>query len=148
MKFNIDYLFSIMTRKVLGNIVLVLLPILLVVLYYHYYMTSGDVWSVQCTFHDITGWQCPGCGGQRAFYYLLHGEVLMGLRHNVLILLILPLFFFCYIILGQIYLVGNKNFGRHLNFKTWHVYLFIGLLLSFFVLRNIPIFPFYLLSPP
>lgn len=140
--------FLLMMRKIVGNLVLTTLPILLVVLYYKYYATSGDVWSVQCTFHDITGWQCPGCGGQRAFHYLLHGKPLFALRHNVLIVIILPILLFCYFIIGQIYLVGNKKYTKYLDLKPWYAYVFLIALLLFFFLRNIPLFPFTMLSPP
>ena len=27
-----------------------------------------------CLFHKLTGWNCPGCGGTRAAYALLHGQ--------------------------------------------------------------------------
>lgn len=135
-------------RKIVGNIVLIVIPIAVVFVYFKYYLTSGDVWSVQCNFHDVTGWQCPGCGGQRAFYYLLHGEIVSALRHNVLIIIILPFLLYSYFVLGQIYLVGNKQFARYLNFKPWHAYAFIALLFIFLVLRNIPALPFTMLSPP
>lgn len=134
-------------RKIIGNLILILLPILLIVLYYKYYATSGDVWSVQCTFHDITGWQCPGCGGQRAFYYLLHGEFLLALRHNLLIIIILPILLSCYFVIGQIFLVGNKKYTKLLNLKPWYAYAFLIIMLLFFLLRNIPVFPFTLLAP-
>lgn len=29
-----------------------------------------------CTFHEITGLSCPGCGGTRAFIALLHGDIM------------------------------------------------------------------------
>lgn len=135
-------------KKTLVSFLLFLLPVLLGILYYQYYMESGDVWSVQCLFHDITGWQCPGCGGQRAFYYLLHGQVLLALRHNLLIVIILPILLYCYFIVGQIYLVRNKKYVKYLNLKPWYAYAFLVILLLFFFLRNIPLFPFTLLSPP
>lgn len=137
-----------MVRKILANLILIFLPILLVVVYYRYYLISGDVWSVQCMFHDITGWQCPGCGGQRAFYYLIHGDILFAIRHNLLIVIILPILLYSYFILGQIYLVGNKKYSKYLNAKPCYAYAFVIILALFFFLRNIPAFPFYLLSPP
>lgn len=134
-------------RKIIGNTILILFPILFIWVYYEHYLTSGDIWSVKCSFHDITGWLCPGCGGQRAFYYLLHGEILTAFQHNVLIVILLPILLFCYFILGQIYIVGNKKYQKYLDLKPWYGYLIVILLLLFFLLRNIPVYPFTLLCP-
>lgn len=44
----------------------------------------------RCTFHELTGWQCPGCGGLRAVHALLHGRWAESWRHNPLPLLAGP----------------------------------------------------------
>ncbi len=35
-----------------------------------------------CPFHLITGYYCPGCGGTRAFYALLHGRILQAFFYH------------------------------------------------------------------
>jgi hypothetical protein len=40
-----------------------------------------------CLFHSLTGWNCPGCGGTRAAYELLHGHLLRALHDNALLVL-------------------------------------------------------------
>jgi len=53
----------------------------------------GDAMFVwQCPFFAVTGLKCPGCGGQRAFIAMIHGDVSSALRHNVLAVAGLPLF--------------------------------------------------------
>ena len=42
--------------------------------------TSGGFWV--CPFHRLTGWYCPGCGGQRALHELLHGHLAAAFRLN------------------------------------------------------------------
>src|ERR1700691_5225571 len=42
-----------------------------------------------CLFHRLTGLNCPGCGGTRAAYQLLHGHLLPALRDNALFILAL-----------------------------------------------------------
>jgi len=42
-----------------------------------------------CLFHELTGLNCPGCGGTRAAYQLLHGHLLPALRDNALFILTL-----------------------------------------------------------
>lgn len=44
-----------------------------------------------CPFRYLTGWQCPGCGGTRLAYDLLHGDVARAWQDNALLLLVLPL---------------------------------------------------------
>ena len=38
-----------------------------------------------CEFHRLTGLNCPGCGGTRALYALLHGHWAVALRDNALL---------------------------------------------------------------
>src|ERR1039458_2298384 len=38
-----------------------------------------------CQFHRLTGLNCPGCGGTRALYALLHGHLATALRDNALL---------------------------------------------------------------
>ena len=45
-----------------------------------------------CFFHQLTGLQCPGCGGTRALHQLLHGNVAVALHLNALLVISLPLF--------------------------------------------------------
>ncbi len=40
-----------------------------------------------CVFHDLTGLNCPGCGGTRALHALLHGHVVDALRFNALLVI-------------------------------------------------------------
>jgi hypothetical protein len=42
-----------------------------------------------CLFHQLTGWNCPGCGGTRAAHELLHGHLLRALHDNALLVLVL-----------------------------------------------------------
>jgi len=44
-----------------------------------------------CVFHALTGWQCPGCGGTRALYHLLHLHVGQALQYNALVTVIAPM---------------------------------------------------------
>ena len=42
-----------------------------------------------CLFHKLTGWNCPGCGGTRSVYALLHGNVALALKDNALFVVLL-----------------------------------------------------------
>ncbi|MDE3098182.1 MAG: DUF2752 domain-containing protein [Verrucomicrobiota bacterium] len=43
-----------------------------------------------CLFHRLTRLNCPGCGGTRAVYALLHGRFETALRDNALFIGLLP----------------------------------------------------------
>lgn len=45
----------------------------------------------RCLFHEFTGWQCPGCGSQRALHALLTGDIRGAWEFNALFVLELPL---------------------------------------------------------
>ncbi len=39
----------------------------------------------QCPFHYLTGLYCPGCGGSRAVWFLLRGDILTSIRYHPLV---------------------------------------------------------------
>ena len=43
-----------------------------------------------CPFHALTGWLCPGCGGLRMTYDLLHANLGAAVVDNVFLLVGLP----------------------------------------------------------
>lgn len=47
----------------------------------------------QCPLREVTGLDCPGCGGLRATHSILHGDVLGAFDHNVVVTLLLPVLF-------------------------------------------------------
>ena len=40
----------------------------------------------KCSFYVLTGYQCPGCGGQRAVHYLLNGHLKESFLRHLLFL--------------------------------------------------------------
>jgi hypothetical protein len=90
-----------------------------------------------CLFHELTGLDCPGCGGQRALHQLLHGNVIAAIRLNAMFVLSLPLLAW----IGGRFLIGYwRNKPVEFRFRWWWLYLAAWIL--FGVLRNVPIPPF------
>ncbi len=58
---------------------------------YFAFNPSGSAWFPKCPFLMLTGWQCPGCGSQRAIHSLLHLDIVSALRYNFLLVFSLPL---------------------------------------------------------
>jgi len=63
------------------------------VLYYFYQNnpSSGKQVFAVCMTKQLSGYDCPGCGGQRAFHHLLHGHFLQAAKLNAAIYFFAPL---------------------------------------------------------
>jgi hypothetical protein len=99
----------------------------------------------RCLFHATTGLYCPGCGGLRGLHELLHGHWLAALRLNLLAFGLAPLL----ILLGLSEWLrhGKPRGGATIWNQPWFVWLLVGGVVAFGVLRNLPVPPFTLLAP-
>ncbi len=98
-----------------------------------------------CPLYSLTGIYCPGCGLTRGFHALFHGDVIPALHYNAL----LPVFafLFAFVFISLILVVAR---GRGLSWRVFPpsaMYGFLILAAAFFVLRNLPFYPFTLLAP-
>lgn len=100
-----------------------------------------------CTFYKYTHWYCPGCGGQRAFQYLLQGDFKNAAHSNILSFLIVPFLLLVYVGFVEKQILGNKRINAQYILPTQMAYFFLAGMLVFFVVRNIPYAPFNLLIP-
>lgn len=115
------------------------LPGMLVVLLWVYARLDpgGHVFFPKCPVRLLTGWDCPGCGSQRAVHALLNGDVPEAFRQNALMVLFIP-----YLLVGFI-------FGRLRNpnerMQKWRnrlygeraIYVVLVLIVAFTVWRNV-----------
>ncbi len=98
-----------------------------------------------CPFHFLTGYWCPGCGITRGINDVMHGRFVQGFWQNPLLMLFLPAAIFW----------GGRSAWRVLVDPTAPAIvvkdrlLRIGLLLVvvYWLLRNLPWWPFSLLAP-
>ena len=97
----------------------------------------------KCFFHELTGLYCPGCGVQRSFHALLNGHVLTAIDYNLLFILFLPLII--YFILA--FALGKKHPSSSFIYKPVFSFTVVIVVVSFWVLRNIPVIPFSWLAP-
>ena len=100
-----------------------------------------------CPFYYFTGFFCPGCGSQRALHLLLEGNLWGAFRFNPLLVLTLPI-----LVYGLGITAANWIFGTHYRFMLFYGKLFIfgyfGLAIIYWVIRNLPYYPFTVLAPP
>ncbi|MBQ9442938.1 MAG: DUF2752 domain-containing protein [Lachnospiraceae bacterium] len=117
------------------NVILVIFAVLIIYSKYVY-----DI-GVICPIHDITGINCPGCGGTRMIVAFLHGELYQALRYNAFL-------FISLIPMVILYLYESYLFVFHNRFSKWldkFLICYLVLFLLFGVLRNI--YPFTALGP-
>ena len=98
-----------------------------------------------CPLLRFTGFACPGCGLTRGFHALFHGDLLTALDFNALI----PLFVFIlgYVVMSLLSLVIRGRAVVALERNLVFLWVLIGILLTFGVLRNLPIYPLTVLAP-
>lgn len=109
--------------------------ILIIIFYYRVNIQSPLVMS--CVFYDTTGLECPGCGGQRALKALLRGEFIEAFYFNPLIYLYLPMLILLSIGVVEVYIIKNEWFVKRFRMPSWFGLLFILVIVSFFIIRNI-----------
>lgn len=84
---------SLMSRSLLKYILLLSLALTGLLLYYLFNPAERLLFP-KCPFLLMTGWQCPGCGSQRAIHYLLHFQIVDALKMNFLVVLAVPYIMF------------------------------------------------------
>lgn len=88
----------------------------------------------KCLFHELTGWQCPGCGSQRMLHALLHGDIVAAWHHNAVLLLLLPL------LAPLLWLELNRTRHPRLYMRVHSVSVAltaVSLLVAWWIFRNI-----------
>ncbi|MFZ1935461.1 MAG: DUF2752 domain-containing protein [Thermoguttaceae bacterium] len=98
-----------------------------------------------CPFHALTGLHCPGCGTGRALHQLLHGNVLAALQLNPLAVVLLPPVAYGMLSLA-LQFVGLKRLPSKFIPAFW-IWTLLAVILLYWVLRNVPCYPFTLLAP-
>ncbi|HEU4424398.1 MAG TPA: DUF2752 domain-containing protein [Pilimelia sp.] len=93
-----------------------------------------------CIVKLTTGFDCPGCGGTRAFWYVLNGNLPAAARHHLIFVFALPFLVYAYVAWA-----GQRVFGRRLpalRLSPVMVGVFIGAWVAFTIIRNLPWAPF------
>ncbi|RKE94745.1 DUF2752 domain-containing protein [Ichthyenterobacterium magnum] len=135
-----------MLTKTKTLIILGIVIILLGVLSLYFFWNPSDYdFFPKCPFYSMTGIFCPGCGSQRAAHQIINGNIVTGIRHNYLLLLLFLVLGY-QVLLFAINSIYNKSFNNilHLPITTK---IILVLVILFWVLRNIKLHPFTELAP-
>lgn len=74
----------------LGRILSLLVAVVLTATVFWWFDPLSTPWSPRCVLKELTGWNCPGCGIQRALHAAVHGEWSEALSYNFFLLLVFP----------------------------------------------------------
>jgi len=99
----------------------------------------------QCIFHSISGYHCPGCGSQRAIHSLVHLNFAGVVGNNFLFLPALLLIAYHYI---------RPPLNNFMKWKLPNIFyskktpwIIFAVVVLFWILRNLPWYPFSVLAP-
>lgn len=96
-----------------------------------------------CPFYWLTGLYCPGCGSTRALHALLHGDIAQAWAMNPLLVSTLPLI--------ALMALNSAGWRPRNSDRLWHwlsaAEPWLWTLLGYWVLRNLPWWPFAWMAP-
>ena len=132
-------------RKITSAITVGVAALLIILLYFFIYPLYQQYFP-KCIFHNLTGLYCPLCGTQRAISSLLHGNILLATKDNLLVIAALTLFVF----LSAAFFFkprSRKNINYSIIYSSSFLSAVLFVLVVFTIVRNIPVYPFTLLTP-
>jgi hypothetical protein len=103
--------------------------------------SAGATDASTCLVKLLTGFDCPGCGGTRAAWYLLHGDIPAAAYHHAPLVFAAPFLAYLYVA----WTVNRLNLPFKLPMLRISNGALIGFLvawLAFSILRNLPWAPF------
>ena len=93
-----------------------------------------------CMFRQLTGLTCPGCGSTRALHQLLHGHFVAAFALNPLFIIAIP-FLLLALARHTVFALQGKQ-PKPNALPSSYIYLIFVIVLSFWIFRNTPLYPF------
>ncbi len=119
---------------------------IIVLLSLYYFSNPSEVnYFPKCPFYWLTGFYCPGCGSQRALHHLLHFDIINTIDHNALYIVGLSTIAYN-VSVNAMNKFGNKIYYNYLYHPKTPL-IIGGLIIVFWILRNINLYPFTILAP-
>ena len=115
----------------------VLVSLGFVAVFYRNYNPATTNYFPSCPFKALTGYECAGCGSQRAIHYLLHLDWHSAFHANALFVLALP-----YLLVGAVFdLIPNLS-NRALRIRkklygTQAILVVLIIIVAYWILRNV-----------
>lgn len=123
--------------------------VLMAVFLYFYLNDPSDKGNayISCTFKNLTGWDCAGCGGQRSLHHLLHFEWAEAFRYNAFLVVFTPYFLVLIFYAVRDFIYGS-GYPKRFWFSGKMALVFVILIILYTIARNLPYYPFTLLATP
>lgn len=120
--------------------VLILIGVIGISIFYSIFDPYKDDFLPKCSFYTVTGYQCPGCGSQRAIHNLLQFKIYNAIKENLLFVIAIP-----YLILGAYFDIFNPKNIRALKIQKFFfglpaIWTVFFLIIIYWIIRN---FDFY-----
>jgi hypothetical protein len=135
-----------MQKKSLIKVLMIATAIFTMAILYFFVDAENSAILPKCIFYSLTGLYCPGCGSQRAFSALLHGDFFQAVSYNLLLMLLLPFLLYSSVV-AVINLFKKEKLVQQIFYSTYFVRILLATVIIFWVLRNFNSYPFALLAP-
>ena len=123
-----------MKRRLVINSIAGILIVSAIVLYYNV-NPAESVMMPKCVLKQITGYDCPSCGVQRAFYALLHGEFIDALSYNFFFVISVP--YFLLVLYYTIFKKNRKGRVGKIVLGRNAIFVYIVLYFAWWIVRNV-----------
>lgn len=119
-----------------------IIPVALVAagIFYYFFDPSKSSYAPKCVMKAITGYQCPGCGFQRAAHAFLHGNIAEAVSYNLFFIIAIP---YLLVLLYSSLMMHAQNPSRttvklyDLATSRYAIFSYIAIYLIWWVVRNI-----------
>lgn len=98
-------------------------------LYFH--NPEENSYAPKCLLYSTTGIKCPGCGGQRAVYHLLHGHLVEAIRYNFFLCLFFP---YLSLVCAAVY---SETEALKKTYSRKALFLYMALYFLWWLVRNL-----------
>ena len=124
------------TKKIVFFCVVISLVILLVIIYSKFNPENTSFYP-KCPFRMLTGYECPGCGSQRAIHYLLNLKISSAIHANALLVFSIP--YVLLLFFAELFKSKSKLFMRlyKILFNSKAIWMVFVIIIFWWFARNL-----------
>ena len=120
-------------KKVVITIAIIVLTMMAIV--YFSVNPENSVYMPKCIIKQLTGFDCPSCGVQRAVHAILHGDVVKAISYNPFFVIAVP--YFLLVLYATIFKNAFAQRMRRIVLHRYALYSYIILFFAWWIARNI-----------